>query len=36
MSRATELIVDIETLTDGFLLRPHGDVDMARSPRFSS
>jgi len=34
MSRATELIVDIETLIDGFLLRPHGDVDMARSPTF--
>ena len=32
MSGATELVVDVETLPDGFILRPKGDVDMARSP----
>lgn len=36
MPRATELLVEIETLTDGFLLRPQGDVDMARSPALRS
>lgn len=32
MSGANELVVDVETLPDGSLLRPKGDVDMARSP----
>ncbi|MCE9618675.1 MAG: STAS domain-containing protein [Planctomycetes bacterium] len=32
MSGATILVVEIETLPDGFALRPKGDVDMARSP----
>ncbi len=32
MSGATQLVVETETLPDGVLLRPKGDVDMARSP----
>ena len=32
MSGATELVVDVEAISDGVILRPKGDVDMARSP----